>query len=60
MKNSEKGIFDPGGLRNLPIRLEGSARGGGEIRPRAKEKEQTRENRKGNGAILKHWLKVIK
>ncbi len=41
MKNSEKGIFEPRGLRNLPVRVEGFASEGGEIRPRAKEKEQT-------------------
>ncbi len=31
----------------MPVRVEGFARGGGEITPRAKEKEQTRKERKG-------------
>ncbi len=47
MKNSAKGIFDLGEWRNLPVRVEGFARGGGKIRPRAKEKKQTGKEIKG-------------
>ncbi len=45
MKNSEKGIFDLGEWRDLPMRTKEFARGGGKIRPRAKENEQTGENK---------------
>ncbi len=48
MKNSEKGIFDLGEWRDLPMRTKEFARGGGKIGPRAKENEQTGERGKEN------------
>ncbi len=49
MKNSVDREICPREWRNLPVRVEGFARGGGEIGPRAKEKEQTGESGKRYG-----------